>query len=103
MARTADSATTRELKRNSCFSTLQEAKDSIHIGDKVFAVEKEEDEERKQKDKIVTYTVTGKYKSFFLAENIKTKHKTSFLYSELITGEVKHVRENNGRLPKLSL
>ena len=71
---------------------MNEARKSISVGDMVYTMEPVPgNEQRKHR---VYYRVTGKYGRFFTAERCtRTGYllKTSFLYSQIITGEVKRV------------
>lgn len=60
----------------------------ISVGDIVSCYEVSCDEPGRSKIKI-KYRVTEKYKNFFLVEKVDTGRPSSFLYSELITGDVK--------------
>lgn len=71
---------------------MEEIKNSILVGQAIWTWE--QDPFHLQNRKKIYYTVTGKYGKFFTAERqAKSGYtvKTSFLYSQVLTGEVRRV------------
>ena len=67
---------------------ISDVYDNISVGDVISCDEVSDDEKGRTKTKVY-YRVTKKHKNFFLVEKVDTGRKSSFLYSALITGEVK--------------
>ena len=73
---------------NGLFGSIAEARDYIQPGQMIWVQEYDEIE---QKYKRIYYTVGQKFERFFMAEKNKTGRMTSFLYQQVITGEVRLV------------
>lgn len=70
------------------FESIAEARDHIQSGQMIWVQEYDETEQEYRK---IYYTVGQKFERFFMAEKNKTGRMTSFLYQQVITGEVRLV------------
>ena len=70
------------------FGSIAEARENIQPGQMIWVQEYDEMEQGYRK---IYYTVGQKFERFFMAEKNKTGRMTSFLYQQVITGEVRLV------------